>query len=174
MVDTARSLSDLQTLLADNVSGDISPQDVRDMLVSCIGIYGSLSVFNGSTQQDNPDTGAKLTAFTTNGNSNGTTPDQSNDQITIDVAGNYDIAFQCSFSGTGNTTFQFRLRIDGVESSYGCVRKLGSGGDTGSCSFLAPGVTLAATEVVTVYVEADGSTDDLTVVDAQFAVKMVG
>ena len=34
MVDTARTLAALQTLLADNTAGDISPQDVRDMLVS--------------------------------------------------------------------------------------------------------------------------------------------
>ena len=34
MVDTVRSLAALQLLLADNVSEDISPQDVRDFLVS--------------------------------------------------------------------------------------------------------------------------------------------
>ena len=34
MVDTARLLPALQTLLADNTAGDISAQDVRDMLVS--------------------------------------------------------------------------------------------------------------------------------------------
>jgi hypothetical protein len=34
MADTIRTLSALQSLLADNTAGDISPQDVRDMLVS--------------------------------------------------------------------------------------------------------------------------------------------
>lgn len=34
MPDTVRTLASLQTLLADNTSGDISAQDVRDMLVS--------------------------------------------------------------------------------------------------------------------------------------------
>lgn len=34
MVDTRRSLGELQALLADNVVGDISPQDVRDVLAS--------------------------------------------------------------------------------------------------------------------------------------------
>lgn len=34
MADTRRSLVDLQSLLADNTSGDISAQDVRDFLVS--------------------------------------------------------------------------------------------------------------------------------------------
>jgi hypothetical protein len=34
MVDTARTLAALQALLADNVTADISPQDVRDFLAS--------------------------------------------------------------------------------------------------------------------------------------------
>ena len=36
MVDTSRTLSDLQTLFADNSTGDISAQDGRDALVSAI------------------------------------------------------------------------------------------------------------------------------------------
>ena len=37
MVDTARTVSALQTLFADNTNGDISPQDLRDFLVSVMG-----------------------------------------------------------------------------------------------------------------------------------------
>ena len=37
MVDTVRTLAALQSLLADNATGDISAQDVRDMLVSTFG-----------------------------------------------------------------------------------------------------------------------------------------
>jgi len=42
MVDTRRNLAALQALLADNQEGSISPQDVRDMLVTTLGSYGSL------------------------------------------------------------------------------------------------------------------------------------
>src|SRR3990167_9214317 len=42
MTDTKRSLSALQTLLADNVGGAISPQDMRDLLVS-VYPYGAPS-----------------------------------------------------------------------------------------------------------------------------------
>lgn len=174
MVDAAKSLSDLQGLLADNSVGAISPQDLRDFLVTALGVYGSLSCFEASTQQDNPDTGAKLTCFTANGNANGTTPDHTDDSITINVAGNYDVFFQCSFSGTNAAEVRFRLRVDAVEQSFGCTRRLGVGGDIGSASFIAAGITLAAAEVITVYVEMDGATDDLTVGDAQLTVRMVG
>lgn len=38
MADTRRTLAALQTLLADNTSGDISAQDIRDFLVSVYGL----------------------------------------------------------------------------------------------------------------------------------------
>ena len=44
MVDTARSLAALLVLLADNVSQDISPQDVRDLLVSLTQAHGGLAI----------------------------------------------------------------------------------------------------------------------------------
>ncbi len=41
MTDTIRGLTALQTLLADNNTGNISPQDVRDLLVSSLGGFGA-------------------------------------------------------------------------------------------------------------------------------------
>lgn len=40
MVDTARTKAAMATLLADNVSGDISPQDVRDLMESAAPPHG--------------------------------------------------------------------------------------------------------------------------------------
>ena len=51
MTDTARSLTALQTLLADNSAGDISAQDLRDMLVSILGVYGGLYCTAGASAQ---------------------------------------------------------------------------------------------------------------------------
>lgn len=39
MADTIRTIASLQSLLADNTTGEISPQDLRDMLVSLSNIY---------------------------------------------------------------------------------------------------------------------------------------
>ena len=49
MADTARTLAALQALLADNTSGDISPQDVRDMLVRLFVLTpkGDLAMLRG-------------------------------------------------------------------------------------------------------------------------------
>lgn len=43
MVDTVRTNAELLALLADNTSGDISPQDLRDMLVSLANSYQELN-----------------------------------------------------------------------------------------------------------------------------------
>lgn len=44
MSDTSRSLATLATLLADNTTKDISPQDLRDMLASLTPPYGSFHI----------------------------------------------------------------------------------------------------------------------------------
>jgi hypothetical protein len=44
MADTARTLAELQVLLADNTIGAISPQDIRDMLVSLVSIHGEITL----------------------------------------------------------------------------------------------------------------------------------
>lgn len=44
MPDTLRDLAALQTLLADNTIGDISPQDVRDFLYSMKRPHGSIYI----------------------------------------------------------------------------------------------------------------------------------
>jgi len=56
MADTVRSLTALQTLLADNTAGDISPQDVRDFLVSAVYPVSTI-VRPGESIQDAFDAG---------------------------------------------------------------------------------------------------------------------
>ena len=175
MADTPKSVADLQTLLANNTSGAISPQDVRDFLVSALGIYGDISVFNNGTETQNNigTTPVQLVGFDTDGNSNGCTPAQASNQITVGVAGDYRVSFHCTFFGDAGI-YKFRLRKGGVEQSYGCGRKIGSSGDVGSTSFEAPAITLAASDVLTIYVESDAASGDaITMQDSAFSVRMV-
>lgn len=49
MADTVRTLSALQTLLADNTTQGISPQDLRDFLISAVGyVYGRALAVNAT------------------------------------------------------------------------------------------------------------------------------
>lgn len=176
MVDTVREKIDLLALLADNVIEDISPQDVRDMLVSLFGVYAGIYVADGSTAQTGITTTPELmTGFAADGISSDAVPDHTADSITITTAGDYEVYFQCSFSGDNSTVFEFHIRVDGVEQPYGCHRKLNANGDEGSCSAKGQ-LTLAATDVITVYVESDqgGGGGDFTPIDAVLSVLKIG
>lgn len=82
--------------------------------------YGEIYVAGGSTPQTltNADTFYKLTAFTTDGLSNGTTPVAASDKITIDVTGDYLIQFFISFSDANNKNFTFRCYNETTAAAY--------------------------------------------------------
>lgn len=175
MVDTVRTLAQLQALLADNATGDISPQDLRDFLVSVLGVYGSVYVLDGAAAQIPGVSPVKLTAFANNGVASGITPDHTNDRLTVDVdsAGVFYAVFQCSFSGSNNATFEFEAYVNAVGTGYKVSRKLGAAGDVGSCS-LAGLAALADADDLEIYVNGSGAGSSLTVEDAQLILIRVG
>jgi len=62
MADTSRTKSALATILADNTAGDISPQDLRDLMESLDVPYGELYQTGNST--NTTDGAALLGTFT--------------------------------------------------------------------------------------------------------------
>ncbi len=175
MADTARTLSALLTLLADNSTKAIAPQHVRDLAVSSMGGYGMIYTVDGSTAQSSIGTSAvKLTGFATNGSAAqcafGATTDS---DITIDVDGVWDVALSCSFSGSGGTTFTLRVRCTGTGTVEGGTieRKLGGGGDTGNSNCTATVTGAVAGDVIDVTIEADGSNKNITMTQGQLRVE---
>lgn len=65
MADQIRSVSALQALLADNTTGDISPQDMRDVLVSCTVLGPGMEHNAGYTETLTANTWTKMTGTTT-------------------------------------------------------------------------------------------------------------
>lgn len=177
MADTPRALSAILALLADNVIGDISPQDLRDAIVSMLGEYAEIYLHDGSTAQTGvTTTPTKMTGFATNGADEGNlVADAANDQIDVSESMDVLVLFQCSFSGGANTTWQFHARISGVEQvASACERKLGAGGDVGSCSFICLCAGLVDTDTIEVFVESDqGGGASFTPTMAQLAVRRI-
>jgi hypothetical protein len=155
MADTRRTLAAILALLADNTAGDISPQDLRDFVISAMGEYASIYVSGGVTAQTVSGTPAKMTGFAANGISAGATPDHTNDQITIGTAGDYQIDFQLgSFTGTNGSTVTLNIYVNGATSSIPpIVRALSNPAAAGS-GVTGGQLTLAASDVVTVYVSS--------------------
>ena len=155
MADTPRTLSALQTILADNISADISAQDIRDFLVSVLGGYGAISTVDSASSQGSLSdvTPTLLTAFTANGvAASDVTPDHTSDDITVGVAGDYAVTLSASFAGSNLTNYILQFAVDGTPvAAYKMQRKIGTGADIGHGSLTAI-LTLAAGEAVSVYV----------------------
>lgn len=170
MADTIRSRTALLALLADNTNGDISAQDMRDVLVSVHGVYGAIYAENGSTAQTGiSDTAAKMTGFSANGISSGTTPDYTNNQITLGSDGIYLVFLQVSFTGTASKTFECQIRNNDGNTNYHSNRKLGATGDVGSASCLAL-LSCSANDVMSVYVLSSDGGSSFTINEAQLVV----
>lgn len=82
--------------------------------------YGEIYVAGGAVTQTltNANTFYKVTAFTTDGLSNGVTPAAASDKITIDVAGDYLVQFFITFSDQNNKTFTFRCFNETTAAEY--------------------------------------------------------
>ena len=132
------------------------------------GVNGEICVADGSTVQS-VATGAggeKISGFAENGAANGTTPDHTNDQITLPNAGLYLVLFTCSFGGgVGNNTWQAHLHDAGGEIAIAAAQRRTTNNDTGSMAFTGL-YQAAAGAVLTVFIEHDqGGNEDFTPVD---------
>jgi len=170
MADTRRSLTDLLALLADNTSRAISPQDLRDALVSAHGTYGMMYTKDGSTAQGSIGTSfAQLTGFAVDGLSGGTTPANATDDITVGTDGVYAVMLQASFTGTAATEFTLNLHVNDAEGVFQCSQMLDAAGAVVSGSVFGL-LSLSATDDVSVYVKADGASKSITIEDLQMFV----
>lgn len=172
MADTIKTKAALIIELADNTTGLIDAQVLRDVLVSIMGCYGGVKIEAGSTGQAILSGAAEvMTEWTADGVADGVTPAFASDQITIDNAGVYDIHFDCSFQGITNCTFQFELYKNGSPIGPACERRTTSA-DVGNCGF-DDDLTLAATDVLTIWVEGTQN-GTFTATEAHFKVKRIG
>lgn len=153
MADTIRTLSALQTLLANNSSGDISAQDVRDFLVSSGGVlleehaasasatldfttfYSSLyNVYRVEVINLIPATnGSKFIAYASS--DGGSTWDSAGSNANYSVASNGVNASNSWFTATGTQDYFYLHREAGNSSS---------GGVNGSLTLYNPASTATA------------------------------
>ena len=173
MADTLRTRAQLLALLADNITGEISAQDLRDMLVSVMGIYGIITMAANVTGQAlTADTPAKLINWEADGLGIGCTPDFANSQITIDNTGVYRItAFVSLKSDSAALNVKASIRVDGAVKALNEVSLDNAGGIL--TIPVVDVITVNATEIITVYLESD-TTETIIVQSGQLAIKRVG
>jgi len=144
--------------------------------------YGSIYTDDGDAAspvitQTPGTTPVLFTGFTDNGVGSGITVDAANDKFSIDITGTYLITAQFAFSGTLNATFELQPTIisdspvtplPGTKTE----RKLGTGGDVGSCS-LTGLASLTAGDEVGIYINGTAGAD-IDTHNAQFTLHRVG
>ncbi len=145
------------------------------MAASIVG-YGHISVVNASTAQAGvSSTPAKLTCWTTNELSDGTTPDQANNEIVVGATGVYMVGVSCSFSGSNGTEFDLHIAVNGtlLPTKGKLRRKIGTNGDVGNSGITPIPVALVASDAVSIYISVASGSKSATVEHADLVVNRV-
>lgn len=175
MADTIRSRAALLALLADNTTGDISPQDMRDVLVSIHGVYGEIRVEAGAAAQGSiSTTPAKITGWNTTGLAAGTTPDHATDNdISVLSDGIYRVTFSLSISApTASTKFSFEVYKNG--SATGIVAELTTNATPDEFIVAGGGlISCSANDNIELYVYADAGSKSITPTEGQLVVHRI-
>jgi len=173
MADTIRTLSALQTLLADNTTQEISPQDIRDMLVSLGPTHGSMHI---STPAETTITTAgvyvKAAGTTTSIDlDNFSMPANNRLQNTAGFTRHACATVNLSITAAGNNkVLGFKVAIDGVVNDESeIIRKVATGTDRGSVT-LGFGADLADDSFIELWVTNTTDTVNLTVNQMYFHV----
>lgn len=176
MADTQRTQAAILALFANNTSGDISPQDLRDFVVSVMGGYGDLRSNAGGVVSSIGTSPVKVTAFDANGESDavGVVPDHTNDQIVLGVSGAFEISVMLSTSAaTDLEVFTFEVFVNGSPS--GLEHSVASsGGDLKETVQIQGMLSLAAADVIDLRVNALAAGRSITVSRASMMMKRVG
>jgi len=138
-------------------------------------MYGAIYAVDASTAQaDITTTPVLLTGFAGNSPYSGTTPAFGSSNITALYAGDYRVDFHISATATASQQFIFHVRVNAVEGNYACEFTTNATPDSVTASFTGY-LTLAANDIVTVYVETDDADagTSLTPIDMQLSIERV-
>ena len=174
MTDTVRTRAQMLALFADNTTGEISAQDLRDMFISLFGVYTSIKAVGNSTAQVMAAaTEAKLINFTKNGLAVAGTPDYSNSKITLDNGGTYIVIGQATIkSSEADVALKARLALDdtAIDGRFGMHLINAAEEESGFCFDI---VAVNAAQVLSLRVETDKITN-LTLTHGQLGAVRIG
>ena len=165
MADVRKTHAQLTALLADNSSGDISPQDIRDMLESLVPAFGSFSLSAAvETSIATVSTPVKCAGTTT---AHTTPRDFTHTNGRLTYTGPTDqhlhVASTISFMTAGsNKVISFYLAKNGsVIAGSKTSRKIGTGSDVGSIA-LHWDLMVSENDYVEIWVENETDNTNLT------------
>lgn len=174
MVDTVRSKSALATLLADNTSGAISPQDLRDFMESMHQSYGGLYISSSAaTTPAIATTALKVLGTTTATNLRNFTMPTNNRLYytgTPDIHVHGVISFTSSTASANKTLSYYAYHYDdsgasGSTLAHSKMQRRHSSTDLGTGA-LHFDVTISTNDYIELWVANDTDTTDFTIDNA--------
>ena len=173
MADTARTKSALAALLADNTTGQISPQDIRDFLETMQPAYGSCYVTaSAATTIAVAGTYYKAAGTTTQIDVNRFT--HANNRLTYTGTPTVRaraIAMLSVLTAGTNDVLGFKIAKNGTPIAASEIRRfVGTGTDVGAVA-LAVDVDLATNDYLEIWVTNEDATATVTLDKMYFAVQ---
>jgi len=161
MSDAQTDKADLLLRLASNGIGNVSSEDLRAFVNSVMGASGSFSWTGDKGTIPIGTTAVKLDGFDITGTEGGVTVNPATGEITVDPGGDGAWSFLVTLSVSLQNArgFIFRTAKNGVPGAV--PYKVEGTGDPVILSF-GGDATLAAGDVVSVYIEADQVNSDFT------------
>jgi len=142
--------------------------------------YGGISVTDNTTETSIAvgGTPVQVTVFDTNSPARNTTPDHTNDHITIDVAGDYLISLSATVNSIAGAASRFQMTVEknnGATTITGLHvdRNLAGGsGESGAVS-ISGVATLAASDTIEMWIENETNTQNYVVENINLSVVQV-
>ena len=175
MADTRRSLTALAALFADNVTGDISPQDLRDFLASASPPYASIYLSTSAeTSIAGANTWTKLAGTTTSrALSDFTMPTDNRITYTGTPTIHVHVAVTIAMTSVGNNqTIAIRVVKNADETDADSVasqtrRFVGTGADVGSTA-LHFDAMMDTNDYIEIWAENQTSGGNIEITDMYF------
>ena len=172
MADQERSLADLQALLADNTQGLISPQDLRDFLVSVVPPHGSFNrLVAAATTITTPGTYVKAAGTTVAG------ADLHHFDMPLDgrlryigapnIHAHVAVSLSMTTAGVNNVVGMKMAKNGTVVDSSVVRRRVSTGTDIGAAA-LHGDVVLATNDYLELFVTNETDTDSVTIDELYF------
>lgn len=130
--------------------------------------HGTIYTSNGSTAAALSSSFAKISVFTTAGNSTNAILSTGNGQITVSTGGAFDLFAAIYSTGTGVNDVRFQLRVNGNTTGLSCIDSISA-----RC-VMSGSVNLSSGDVVSVYAAATSGTPTIYITDSQLSVSMIG
>lgn len=180
MTQDHRTRSQILANFPDNTNGQISPQDLRDFVVSVMGgaavwsFDREISTYTIGTTPTQVTWFTDLTSAYGNIVSGNGAPDYEF-EISSEGDGRYEIDWRIDATGLqSGTTYTFSLRVNGLEFSRAKAQMRVADNTILAHTGFRVIRPMNAFDRITIWVEADANGQDLTPVNGFFAIRRVG